>query len=198
VRIIFGIGNPGSRYKNNRHNVGYQFLDYFAEKQSLNFKASKFDYYFAGGELKEKPFLLIKPSSYVNNSGLPVLTAIQEYNINLSDILVVVDDINITTSSIRIRRSGGDGGHNGLYSIIYHLNSDNFPRLRFGIGKEFKSGELPDYVLSDFNENDLIEMEKVFELSALLVEDFITDGFKKMLNSYSRRIKSEDDERESD
>lgn len=186
MRALVGIGNPGSRYKDNRHNVGFQMLDYYAEKRSLNFKASKFDYYFAKGELDNHPFLLVKPSSFVNNSGTPVLAVVEEYGLNLSDILVIVDDIHIPTGSIRIRKSGGDGGHNGLNSIIYHLQSDEFPRIRIGIGDNFASGKLPDYVLSNFDEDDKKKLSKVFDLNLKLFDDFIRAGFHKMLNSYSQ------------
>jgi PTH1 family peptidyl-tRNA hydrolase len=191
VQVIIGIGNPGSRYRFNRHNVGFQFLDYFAEKKSLNFKASKSDYYFAEGGSDNNPFLLVKPSSYVNNSGIPVLSVLEEYKIHLNNLLVIVDDINIPVSTIRVRKSGGDGGHNGLGSIIYHLNSQEFPRLRIGIGNDFKSGNLPDYVLSDFSEDEFKKLLKTFDVCSILVDEFINDGFQKMLNSYSRLFTSE-------
>lgn len=198
MQVIVGIGNPGARYKNNRHNVGFQLLDYYAKKKSIEFKTSKFDYYFAEGEIDSNPYLLVKPSSYVNNSGIPVLDVVKEYGISLSNLLVVVDDINIPIFSIRLRKSGGDGGHNGLSSIIYYLNNKNFPRLRIGIGKNFTAGELPDYVLSDFEEKDSGELKKVFELGSLLIEDFIKYGFQRMLNSYSKIIKQKKINTESD
>ena len=191
MQVIIGIGNPGSRYRFNRHNVGFQFLDYFAEKKSLNFKASKSDYYFAEGGSDNNPFLLVKPSSYVNNSGIPVLSVLEEYKIQLNNLLVIVDDINIPVSTIRVRKSGGDGGHNGLGSIIYHLNSQEFPRLRIGIGNDFESGNLPDYVLSDFSEDEFKKLLKTFDVCSILVDEFINDGFQKMLNSYSRLFTSE-------
>ena len=100
--------------------------------------------------------------------------------------MVVVDDINLDLSEIRIRKSGGDGGHNGLSSIIYHLQSNDFSRLRIGIGDDFESGDLANYVLSDFNKNDLVQLEKTFNLSVTIVESFITDGYIKMLSTFSR------------
>lgn len=171
--------------------MGYQFLDYYAEKKLLKFKASRFDYYYAEGELDKIPFFLLKPNSYVNNSGIAVLAAAQELGICFSELLIIVDDIHISTGEIRIRKSGGDGGHNGLKSIIYHLNSDDFPRLRIGIGKNFASGKLPDYVLSDFDDKDLNELKKTFDASITLVDGFIKAGFQEMLNSYSRLKKIE-------
>src|SRR5574338_1250674 len=186
MRIIVGIGNPGRGYQNNRHNVGFQFLDFFVEKNNLIFKPSKYDYHFVEGEHSGKPFVLIKPDTYVNNSGLAVLDCIRFYNASVEDVLVVVDDIHLIFSDIRIRKSGGDGGHNGLNSIIYHLNSENFSRIRIGIGNDFESGNLVDYVLSNFNKSDFIKLEKTFSLSLQLVESFILDGYSSMLSTFSR------------
>jgi PTH1 family peptidyl-tRNA hydrolase len=191
VRVIVGIGNPGNRYAFNRHNIGFQFLDYYAQKKSLRFSASKSNFYFAEGEIDNNPFLLVKPVTFVNNSGEAVLNVIQNYNISVDDLLIVVDDLNIPFASIRIRKSGGDGGHNGLSSIIYHLQSDDFPRLRIGIGTENLSVSLPEFVLSDFTENEFLQLRKVFDNCLLLVDDFIKGGFIKMLNSYSRLKKIE-------
>jgi len=186
VRLIVGIGNPGSRYKNNRHNVGFQFLDFFVQKKMLQFKASKFHYHYSEGELLGEPFVLLKPDTYVNNTGLAVLDCINHYKIEVNDVLVVVDDINLALSRIRIRKSGGDGGHNGLYSIIYRLESNNFSRLRIGIGDDFDSGNLANYVLSDFNKDDFVKLETTFNQSIQLADSFISDGYNKMLNTFSR------------
>lgn len=190
MRVIVGIGNPGTKYKNNRHNVGFQFLDYFAEKKVLIFKAAKFDYYYAEGEFSGQPFVLIKPDTYVNLSGSAVLNCINNYNCSLKDIIVVVDDINLELAEIRIRKSGGDGGHNGLNSIIYDLNSIEFPRLRIGIGNNFNKGSLPDYVLSDFDKDEQMKLKTTFDLSSQLIDSFVEKGFEHMLNTFSRLIKT--------
>lgn len=186
MRLIVGIGNPGSRYKMNRHNIGFQFLDYFADKYKLSFKASKFEYHFAEGIFSGSEFVLIKPDTYVNNSGFAVLDCVNHYKINVTEILVVVDDINLNFSDIRVRKSGGDGGHNGLSSIIYHLNNNNFSRLRIGIGNDFESGKLSSYVLSDFDKNDFMQLKQSFEISTKLLESFISDGYDRMLSTFSR------------
>jgi PTH1 family peptidyl-tRNA hydrolase len=98
----------------------------------------------------------------------------------------VVDDINLSLADIRIRKSGGDGGHNGLSSIIFHLQSDNFSRLRIGIGNDFLSGKLAEYVLSDFDKKDFVLLENSFNLSVQLIESFISGGYNKMLSTFSR------------
>jgi len=186
VRLIVGIGNPGSHYKNNRHNVGFQFLDFFAAKKMIRFKTSKFDYHYAEGEFSGKSYILIKPDTYVNNSGLAVLDCIDHYKIDVTEILVVVDDINLSLADIRIRKSGGDGGHNGLSSIIYHLQNNSFSRLRIGIGNNFESGNLVNHVLSDFDKNEFMQLEKSFEIIEQLTESYISDGYDKMLSTFSR------------
>lgn len=183
---IVGIGNPGSRYKNNRHNIGFQFLEYYAEKKSLAFKASKFNYYFAEGEFLNNPFVLVKPDTFVNLSGVAVNQCLNLFNIDIKNLLVIVDDINLELAEIRLRKYGSDGGHNGLKSIIYHLNNDQFPRIRIGIGNDFESGQLSNYVLSDFDNRDFLKLQKSFDLSIQLVESFISDGYNSMLSTFSR------------
>lgn len=185
MKLILGIGNPGSRYKNNRHNVGFMFLDNLANKYSLKFSPSKSDYYTTSGELNGEDFVLIKPTTFVNNSGIAAIDAIETFKVNIEDFLVIVDDINLDVSSFRVRVSGGDGGHNGLNSIIYHLQTNQFPRIRIGIGNDFEKGNMADYVLSDFNSNEIKLLTDVFNNCNVLAEDFIIGGTSKMLDSLS-------------
>lgn len=186
MRVVLGIGNPGSRYKNHRHNVGFQFLNYYARTKLLKFKSSKHDYHVAEGEILDKPFALIKPDTYVNLSGLAAAQCINSFNVNIEDLLVIVDDINIALADFRVRNSGGSGGHNGLNSIISMLNSDMFPRLRIGIGNAFESGKMPDYVLSDFTPDDFDKLKKSFDLGIQMIDSFIIDGYNSLLSCYSR------------
>ncbi len=188
MRAIFGIGNPGQEYEDTRHNVGFSILDRFAEKHSLTFRPSKGDYYFAGGALNATHFLLIKPTTYVNNCGIAALQLIQENNLDIENFLVVTDDVNLKLGKIRIRKSGGDGGHNGISSIIYHLNSDEFPRLRFGIGNDFEKGKMADYVLEKLDEVTLTSLETNFNFSIDLTEEFIKNGIQEMLNYFSKNV----------
>ena len=186
VRILLGIGNPERRYSFNRHNIGFMLLDYFAQARSLTFKPSKNDYYFAEGKLSETPFLIVKPTTYVNNCGVAALQLFQKYEIDIKDFLVIVDDLNLQFARIRIRESGGDGGHNGINSIIYHLQTDQFPRLRIGIGNQFAEGEKADYVLSNFDEEEEKVLNDTFKTGSILVEEFISGGLKKMLDTNSK------------
>lgn len=185
MRAIIGLGNPGSRYQFTRHNVGYLIADLFAKKHDLKFEASTKDYHFIKGELSGSPYIFIKPTTYMNLSGLAAKDLVAEYHIPLNEILIVFDDINLEPGQIRIRKSGGDGGHNGLHSIIYYLESEEFARLRFGIGSSFGKGNLSDYVLSRFSEKELSLLEHTFMFSIELIEVFIKEGLIKMLDVFS-------------
>lgn len=168
-----------------RHNAGFMLLDFFADKMQIEFKASKKEYYYAEGELEGSPFLLVKPTTYVNLSGLAAKDVISEYGVSLEDFLVVIDDINLDLGKIRIRKTGGDGGHNGMNSIIYHLESEQFPRLRFGIGKEFSKGHMSGYVLDKFSPTEFEIIDPAFAVATALVKEFIVGGTKAMLDRLS-------------
>ena len=121
MRVIFGIGNPGIRYENTRHNAGFLLLDFFAQRKSLSFKETTGEYFEAEGNISDKHYILIKPTTYVNNSGIAARQDIDKYSLPIEDFLVVCDDTNLKNYLLRVRLSGSDGGHNGLNSIIYHL-----------------------------------------------------------------------------
>jgi len=191
VRILFGVGNPGKKYSLNRHNAGFMFLDYFAETHSLTFKPSKSDYYYTEGKLSDSTYMLVKPTTYVNNCGVAAEQVIKNFDADIKDFLVVYDDFNLEFSTLRIRLSGGDGGHNGLSSIIYHLNSDLFPRLRIGIGNNFKVGDMSDYVLTNFNRKEKKVLFEAFKTGNILLEEFLSGGINKMLDANSRLSKSD-------
>lgn len=129
---------------------------------------------------------MVKPATYVNNSGLAVKNIFENSNIDLSNLLVVYDDTNLETGEIRIRKSGGDGGHNGIKSIIYHLENNNFMRLRIGVGKPDENENLADYVLSDFNKNNIKILNEKSPLIISLIEEFIKGGATSMLNYFSK------------
>ena len=191
MRVIFGIGNPGIRYENTRHNAGFLLLDFFAQKKSLSFKETIGDYFKAQGKIGDQDYVLIKPSTYVNNSGIAARQVFDKYSPAIEDFLVVSDDTNLKTYVLRVRLSGSDGGHNGLSSIIFHLITDQFPRIRIGIGTNPSDVTLSEYVLSEFSKNELVEYQNTFIKGSQLIEEFIVGGSKKMLEANSVFIKSE-------
>lgn len=191
MRVIFGIGNPGIRYGNTRHNAGFLLLDFYAQKKSLSFKEAMGDYFKAQGKIADQDYVLIKPSTYVNNSGIAARQVFDRYSPAIEDFLVVSDDTNLKTYVLRVRLSGSDGGHNGLSSIIFHLETDQFPRIKIGIGTNPSDVTLSEYVLSEFSKNELGEYQNTFIKGAQLIEEFIVGGSKKMLEANSVFIKSE-------
>ena len=166
-------------------------LDYFSKKKSINFNESTGDYLEAVGKIGDQNFMLIKPVTYVNNSGVAARQIFEKYSLSPEEFLVVCDDTNIKNYDFRVRLSGGDGGHNGLSSIIYHLMTEQFPRIRIGIGTNPADKVLSDYVLSKFSKSELLEYQTTFSKCTNLVEEFIVGGSKKMLEANSILMKSE-------
>jgi PTH1 family peptidyl-tRNA hydrolase len=194
LRAVFGIGNPGKKYQDTRHNIGFILLDYFSKKNNINFSASQYDYYVAEGIIDNSGFVLVKPTTYVNLSGIAALDLLNEFKLNPEDLLVVHDDLNLNSGQVKIKQSGGDGGHNGISSIIYHLTTNRFPRLRIGIGRDFQQGEMTDYVLSRFTSEDFTFLEPSIKFACDLIEEFIKGGIQSSLNFYSQILKSSQDQ----
>ena len=193
MRAILGIGNCGFRYQYSRHNAGFLILDYVSNILSVEFKASKDDYYFCEGKLNQMPFYLIKPCDFVNNSGIGAKQFLQDVQVDLSDFLVVCDDVNLPIGKIAVRRNGGDGGHNGVASIIYHLNSNLFPRLKIGIGNDFPAGQLSAYVLDDFSKEEEKVLPVVLKKSSILIREFILGGIDSMLDANSKMVHNDEE-----
>ncbi|MBS3945772.1 MAG: aminoacyl-tRNA hydrolase [Melioribacter sp.] len=194
MRAVIGLGNPGKKYESTRHNIGFIILDELAEKYKITFKSSKKDYFYSEGSLLSSDFFLVKPTTYMNLSGIAVLDFISYYQIDVKDVLVIVDDVNLESGKIRLRQSGSDGGHNGLKSIIYHLENDNFPRLRFGIGNKFEKGKLAGYVLDKFSGDEIKIINESVNFSIDLIFHFITGGYKSMLDYFSKQKKLKTDD----
>jgi len=181
MKTIVGLGNPGESYQQSKHNIGFMLLDYYALYRKMMFKKD-------GNALlaKRNQFLLIKPTTYMNLSG----KAVVRYVDNIEDSLIICDDIYLPLGEIRLRSSGGDGGHNGLKSIISELGTHDFGRMRIGVGKPEHTSMLRDYVLDDFTENEIDILKKTTDFAVKLLDCFIAKGFQSMLNHYSKNKKS--------
>lgn len=184
MRAVIGLGNPGKAYENTRHNIGFIVLDRFAKLQKLNFNP-EYNYLKSEGSIGSSDFILVKPTTFMNLSGLAAKNLLSNYEIPTEEMLVITDDIYLEPGKLRIRRRGGDGGHNGLKSIIEHLETNNFPRLRFGIGDPAES-TLSEYVLSPFSEYELKIIDTSVEKAAQLLEHFVAGGYKAMLDHFSK------------
>lgn len=186
MRAIIGIGNPGSSYKFNKHNAGFLLIDYFAKLNSIKFIPSKYSYYQADSVIDQSDYVLIKPTTYVNNSGLAVTEVLNNFNILYEDLLVICDDIYLNIGEFKVKLSGGDGGHNGLGSIIYHLKTADFLRIKIGVGKNPEEKKLAEYVLSNFRVEDEPLLANVFKNCSTLIRAFIIGGATKMLEANSK------------
>ncbi|MDP2039368.1 MAG: aminoacyl-tRNA hydrolase [Ignavibacteria bacterium] len=187
MRAIVGLGNPGKRYELTRHNVGFMVLDKFAEKYNLSFRDTEFDYVFSEGRVDDtSDFFLVKPTTYMNMSGVAIASFMRTHNLTAEDIIVIYDDLNLEAGRIRPRRSGNDGGHNGVRSLIGQIQSEMFPRIRFGIGSKFEKGKMIDFVLSRFLDSELRLIEPEISITIELLEQFVIGGVQHMLDYYSK------------
>lgn len=185
MRGIIGLGNPGAKYRITRHNIGFLIVDHHAELNRLSFKPGKNDYYVSEGSIGPSDFFLAKPTTFMNLSGSAVQSLSHDYNIPSDELLIIYDDINLNFGQIRIRKRGSNGGHNGLRSIIYSLENNSFPRIRFGIGGEFQKGLMAEYVLSNFNQEELDYIKSRLDFTSKLINAFIIGGFTHMIDTYS-------------
>jgi PTH1 family peptidyl-tRNA hydrolase len=186
VRVIFGLGNPGRKYQLTRHNIGYLFLDYIQSITKIPFSPGKGDYYFGRTEISDTPLLLIKPTTYMNLSGRAVLQVIEMFEIDIEDIIVVYDDYHLPFGTIRIRPRGSSGGHNGINSIIEHLETDEFDRLKIGIGTQFENSV--DFVLSKFDKTELNQLEPLMRNAYKALNEWLINGINSAMNKYNRNV----------
>jgi len=186
VRAIVGLGNPGRRYAATRHNIGYILVDYIADIFKIPFSAGKGDYYFGWIGSEKQDVLLLKPTTYMNNSGLALLQMFAQFDVALEDSLIVYDDFNIPFGTLRFRAKGSDGGHNGIKSIIYHCRSEEFDRLKVGIGNGFD--DVVDFVLSDFTAEERKHLPQILEEAVKGVETWIGAGIEPAMNLHNRHV----------
>ncbi len=173
--LIIGLGNPGRRYRHNRHNVGFMAADRLAETLGISLSRVQNRAIVGNGLVGERPVMIAKPQTYMNLSGGAVQTLVRFYQVALDDLLVIYDELDLPFGVLRLRSKGGAGGHNGMRSIIQQLGQD-FPRLRLGIGRP--PGQLPpaDYVLQDFGREESKLLPDLLESAVRAVESFLTDG----------------------
>jgi len=184
--IIVGLGNPGTKYENTRHNAGFMAIDTLAEKYRTDVKKIKFKSLCTTVEISGKNCLLMKPSTFMNNSGEAVTEAMRFYKIPAEKVIVIYDDISLEPSKLRIRRKGSDGGHNGIKSIIYLSGSDTFPRIKLGVGKKpHPDYNLADWVLSSFKSDEIPLMKQSCSNACHCVELMVSGETDKAMNLYN-------------
>jgi len=183
-RIVIGLGNPGSKYEGTRHNIGFEVVEAIAGRIDANWK-SKGQSYIADGRWRGRKLLLAAPQTYMNRSGLAVEELLRRQRVEPQDILVIVDDIHLEPGVIRMRQKGGTGGHNGLDDIIDWLDTNDFPRMRIGVGNDFGRGQQADYVLELFTEEERKVIDPAIERARDAALTFVTDGIVTAMNRYN-------------
>jgi len=184
--LIVGLGNPGDKYRYTKHNVGFMVLDYFASLHNINISKVKHKAVLGESLIGQEKVILAKPQTYMNLSGESVQELMDWYKEDISKLIVIYDDVDLPVGRIRIKPEGSSGTHNGMKSVIYLLNTDKFPRLRVGIGKQPEYMDLADYVLGRFKDEDIPLMEETIKKSALAVEEIIINGVNSAMNKYNR------------
>jgi peptidyl-tRNA hydrolase, PTH1 family len=184
--LIVGLGNPGPDYEKTRHNIGFQVLDALVETAGTTFSPARYGDH---AELRHKgrTFILVKPSTFMNLSGKAVRYWMDQENIPVERTLVITDDLALPFGAIRIKAKGGAGGHNGLTSIIEILGSEEFPRLRFGIGSDFPRGRQSEYVLGPWNEEERKTLNDRIELASKAILQFGLLGVESAMNNFNKR-----------
>jgi PTH1 family peptidyl-tRNA hydrolase len=179
--VIIGLGNPGKKYENTRHNIGFNIINVLATDYSVKINQIKHKSLVGTTFINGEKVMLVKPQTYMNNSGEAVREIIEYYKVPLEKVLIVYDDVDTKIGSIRIRTQGSGGSHNGMNNIIYLLNCDNIPRLRFGIERS-ETIPLRNYVLNDFDKNNIGKINETIKKSVEACKIFINSGINKAMN----------------
>lgn len=184
MRLIAGLGNPGARYQYSRHNMGFLVLDRLAEIGGISLNQTKFEACFGRGIIAGHPALLIKPQSYMNLSGEAVRKFFDYFRIEIKDVIVVHDDLDLPFGTIRLKAGGGPGGHKGLISVIDHVGSADFSRVRLGIGKPDHREMVEGYVLSSFSPDETGQLPRVVEKAAEMLTELLSTGIESAMCKY--------------
>ncbi len=184
--LVVGLGNPGKKYENTRHNVGFMCIDMLSGNESCNVKKLKFHALIGDCYIKNKKILFMKPQTMMNNSGQAVAECAFFYKIPPENIIIIFDDISLDVGKLRIRRKGSAGGHNGIKSIISHLGSENFPRIKIGVGaKPHPDYDLADWVLGSFPKSDLQNLEKALSDSCSALKILLDGDFETAMSNFN-------------
>jgi len=193
MKLIVGLGNPGQGYANNRHNIGFVCLNHFAKMQAIRFDKKQCKARIGSGEVAGSKVVIAKPQTYMNRSGQSVSLLVDKFNVSPDNLLVIHDDLDLPLGKIRIRQGGSAGGHKGVGSIITELGSQNFIRIRVGIGRpdknegftEFNEDEIKAYVLSDFTSAEKQAIIQVIPTVSEAILCLLTEGLVAAMNRYN-------------
>ena len=192
MKVIVGLGNPGREYAQTKHNVGFMLVDALAEKMGITDWQSKFDALIAEGRMGTEKILLVKPQTYMNESGRAVSPLMNWYKLMPEQLIVAHDDMDIPAGTIRIRKKGSAGGHNGIKSVLAHLGDENFSRVRIGIGRPLPGWTVINHVLAPFQEEDVPKIKEAIQYLLPAVECIVTEDTDKAMNLYNpKKVKKQ-------
>lgn len=182
--LVFGLGNPGPEYTDTRHNVGFQVLDRMARKEGIRFESARYAD-IAEHRIKGRQLLLLKPSTFMNNSGKAVHYWMQEEKVPEERTLIITDDVALPFGKLRLREKGGSGGHNGISDIIDRIGTEDFPRLRFGIGADYPKGRQVEYVLGDWDPQQQKALPERLDRASEMIKALPFLGLKRTMSEYN-------------
>ncbi|RAZ65829.1 aminoacyl-tRNA hydrolase [Planococcus maitriensis] len=185
MKMIIGLGNPGKTYEETRHNIGFHVIDQLASDWNAPLTQSKFKGMYAVVHRPEGKVMLVKPLTYMNLSGECIGPLMDYYNVDLEDIVVIYDDLDLPAGQLRLRQKGSAGGHNGIKSLIQHLGTQQFNRMRIGISRPPAGMKVPDYVLARFRDEEKPLMKDAVEKSAAACNYWLAKPFKEVMNEYN-------------
>ncbi len=187
MRIIIGLGNPTEKYQATRHNIGWDAITRIADDYNIALNQNKHKAICGTGYIEGEKVILAQPVTYMNLSGESVRELVDYYKVSAQDIIVIYDDISLDVGQLRIRKKGSAGGHNGIKSIISHLGTDEFPRIKIGVGEKPKDWDLADYVLSRFKEDEEKVIREALKDSSDACRMIISDGMDAAMNKYNKK-----------
>lgn len=186
MKLVVGLGNPGKEYVNTRHNIGFMVLDNYALKHHFEIDKKKFNSLYQKVNINNQSVIFVKPNTYMNLSGEAVIKFIKFFKININDILIVYDDLDLDCGKYRLRDKGSSGGHNGIKSIINHLQTEEFKRLKIGISND-KLIDTKNYVLGKLSSEQFDKLDHVINKSCDIIDDFMELSFTELTNKYNRK-----------
>lgn len=186
-RLIIGLGNPGDEYVGTRHNIGFEVIDALAEEYNVRLTQEGAHALAGRGSIRGRSVGLAKPMTYMNRSGTAAQALVNRCGLQVSQILVIVDDINLPVGTVRIRQGGSAGGHNGIQDIIDRLRTNDFARIRIGVGNNFPRGRQVQYVLAPFPEDERPIMQEAVKTAAEAAVTFVTDGLITAMNRFNKK-----------
>ena len=187
--LIVGLGNPTSKYAGTRHNIGFSVITELSDKHRIDLNVKEHKAICGKGYIGGEKILLMEPQTFMNLSGEAIRSAMDFYKLTNEDIIVIYDDISLDVGQLRLRKKGSAGGHNGIKSIIQHLGTDEFMRIKVGVGNKPAEWDLADYVLARFPDNELETVRESVKLAGEACDTILIDGIDKAMNQYNKKVK---------